>query len=177
MFKLNWQLQKKCKILWKAEVWELMRISEIPCYLTHSNASLRQAYPLLEAIWREVEEMLPQIRLIQAVDRPFPASSGPQKQGLSRKGKGLEGSSGPVAFQLGGNSRGRCVCTWFSHLSKPAKLHPQLLGHPGSVEDLNHCYMPSSSFYRSQNQAPRNSIRHPKCQRCKIRTRVSWILR
>lgn len=74
MFKLNWQLQKKCKILWKAGLCELTRISETTCYLTHSDTPLQRSHSLLEGMLKEVEQMLPWIKQIQAVDRLFPQS-------------------------------------------------------------------------------------------------------
>ena len=87
---LNWtdNYRKKCKILWKAGLCELTRISETTCDLTQGSTSLQHPHSLLEGILREGEQMLPQIKLIQAVDRVFPELSGQQKYGSSKKKKG-----------------------------------------------------------------------------------------
>ena len=86
---LNWtdNYRKKCKILWKAGLCELTRISETTCDLTQGSTSLQHPHSLLEGILREGEQMLPQIKLIQAVDRVFPELSGQQKYGSSKKKK------------------------------------------------------------------------------------------
>lgn len=49
------------------------------CYLTHSDTPLQRSHSLLEGILKEVEQMLPWIKQIQAVDRLFPAQSGQKK--------------------------------------------------------------------------------------------------
>lgn len=64
--------------------------------------------------------MLPQIKLIQAVDRLFPKQSGQQKYGSSKKKKKKERArrgplSGSEAFKLEGHDPGTVrVCMGFS---------------------------------------------------------------
>lgn len=137
MFKLNWQLQKKCKILWKAGLCELMRTSETTCYLTHSNTSLQHSHSLLEGISKEVEQMLPQIKLIPAVERLFQAEW-PTEGRFIQNLKGLWEVLWPAAFQPGQDNPGRgLVC--ISHPTMTKLVHFYLLstsGFPGRLESL-----------------------------------------
>lgn len=99
-----------------------MRISETTCYLTHSNTSLQHSHPLLEGILKEVEQMLPQIKLIQAVDRRFPVESG--HRGVGSRSE--RASGGPLSWQLSSwkeITKEGCVCACISHLSMPEKLY------------------------------------------------------
>lgn len=58
--------------------------------------------------------MLPWIKLIQQVDRLFPAQSGQQKEGSSQSWKGKERSPGPGASKLEGADLARVhVCMDF----------------------------------------------------------------
>ena len=127
--------------------------------------------------------MLPQIKLIQAVDRVFPELSGQQKYGSSKKKKkkkkeerkGSEKSSGPEALALEGGDPGSVRVCRAPHLSTPEKLHSWLLQTSGSLEDLNDGYMLSSTCHRSQNQGQRDTLRYLQCQRGSIRTRILGI--
>lgn len=81
--------------------------------------------------------MLPQIKLIQAVDRLFPKQSGQQKYGSSKKkkkkersrGGPLSGSELPSCWKE--MTQEQCMCAWVSHLSRPEKLHSLDIRIPG----------------------------------------------
>lgn len=80
--------------------------------------------------------MLPQIKLIQAVDRLFPKQSGQQKYGSSKKKKKKKGLDEVLCLAQKLSSwkemtQERCMCAWVSHLSRPEKLHSLDIRIPG----------------------------------------------
>lgn len=80
-------------------------------------------HSLLQGILTEVEQMLPQIKLIQALDRVFPEHCGQHKYSSSKKKK--EAQSNLLAQKLSGwkeMTQEACVYVQVSHLSKPEEL-------------------------------------------------------
>lgn len=131
----------------------------------------RSSHSLLEGIFTEVEQMLPQIKLMQAVGRVFPGQSGQHKHGSSKKKekkkKKERARSNLVAQELWSWATSVCVHGFPAFQARGPPLFAALdTSLPGGLE-----WLPHAKLHGSQKQGQRDAIRYPQCQRGSIRTR------
>lgn len=146
----------------------------------HTPFNARQYFPArsshsrLGGIFTEVEQMLPQIKLMQAVGRVFPGQSGQHKHGSSKKKKRKKkkrARSNLVAQELWSwkELSHKCVCV-HGFPAFQARGPPLFAALDTSLpEGLD--WLPHAKLHRSQKQGRRDAIRYPQCQRGSIRTR------